>query len=71
MDDSDKLSRGLPQVLEEEPHSRASPALDSLSIDPFLLAQQRVREYKTIALDYEIIARVKDMTFADTRTSEA
>lgn len=35
-----------------------------------LLAQQRVREYKTIASGYEIIVRVKDVTFADTWTSE-
>ncbi|KAG2116444.1 uncharacterized protein F5147DRAFT_672863 [Suillus discolor] len=33
--------------------------------DAFLLAQQRVGEYKRIASDYNIIAQVKDIASVD------
>ncbi|KAG2072962.1 hypothetical protein BDR04DRAFT_1095806 [Suillus decipiens] len=33
--------------------------------DAFLLAQQRIREYKRIASDYNIVAQVKDITSVD------
>ncbi|KAG2338406.1 hypothetical protein BDR05DRAFT_1004224 [Suillus weaverae] len=65
MDDSDKLPGGSP--VEEEPHSRALRLMVRLGqpFGAFLLAQQRVGEYKRITSDHHIIAQVKDMTSVD------
>ncbi|KAG1792993.1 uncharacterized protein HD556DRAFT_1444087 [Suillus plorans] len=65
MDHSDKLPGGLP--VEEEPGSRALRLMVRLGqpFDAFLLAQQRVGEYKRIASDYNIIAQVKDIVSID------
>ncbi|KAG2358623.1 hypothetical protein BDR07DRAFT_1337492 [Suillus spraguei] len=53
--------------VEEEPVSRALRLMvrPGQPFDAFLLAQQRVREYKRIASDYNIIAQVKDITSVD------
>ncbi|KAG2367095.1 hypothetical protein BDR07DRAFT_1479432 [Suillus spraguei] len=48
--------------VEEEPVSRALRLMVRLGqpFDAFLLAQRRVREYKRIASDYNIVAQVKE-----------
>ncbi|KAG2351955.1 hypothetical protein BDR07DRAFT_1440454, partial [Suillus spraguei] len=53
--------------VEEEPVSRALRFMVRLGqpFDAFLLAQQRVREYKRIASDYNIVAQVRDITSVD------
>ncbi|KAG2367065.1 hypothetical protein BDR07DRAFT_1394125 [Suillus spraguei] len=53
--------------VEEEPISRALRFMVRLGqpFDAFLLAQQRVREYKRIASDYNIVAQVRDITSVD------
>ncbi|KAG1843657.1 hypothetical protein C8R48DRAFT_678697 [Suillus tomentosus] len=65
LDDSDKASGILP--VEEEPGSRALRLVVRLGqpFDAFLLAQQRIGEYKRIASDYNIIAQVKDIASVD------
>ncbi|KAG2072923.1 hypothetical protein BDR04DRAFT_1095691 [Suillus decipiens] len=56
MDDSDNFSGG-------SPGSRALQLMVRLGqpFDAFLLAQQRVGEYKRIASDHNIVAQVKDI----------
>ncbi|KAG2346774.1 hypothetical protein BDR05DRAFT_987924 [Suillus weaverae] len=65
MDDSDKLPGSSP--VEEEPGSRALRLMVRLGqpFDAFLLAQQRVGEYKRIASDHNIVAQVKDIASVD------
>jgi len=65
MDYSDRPPSGLP--VEEEPGLRALRLMVRLGqpFDAFLLAQQRVGEYKRIASDYNIIAQVKDIASVD------
>ncbi|KAG1817349.1 hypothetical protein EV424DRAFT_1556809 [Suillus variegatus] len=65
IDDSDKLLGG--SSVKEEPGSRALRLMARLGqpYDAFLLAQQRIGEYKRIASDYKIIAQVKDIASVD------
>ncbi|KAG1795590.1 uncharacterized protein BJ212DRAFT_1410256 [Suillus subaureus] len=65
MDNYDKLLGGSP--VEEEPHARALQLMVRLGqpFDAFLLAQQRVGEYKRIASDHPIVAQVKDIASVD------
>ncbi|KAG2365168.1 hypothetical protein BDR07DRAFT_1399605 [Suillus spraguei] len=60
MDDSDKFA-------SSSPGSRALRLMVRLDqpFDAFLLAQQRVGEYKRIASDQNIVAQVKDITSVD------
>ncbi|KAG2353052.1 hypothetical protein BDR07DRAFT_1465904 [Suillus spraguei] len=61
-DDSDASPGGSP--VEEEPGSRGLQLMVRLAqpFDAFLLAQQRVGEYKRIASDHNIVAQVKDIS---------
>ncbi|KAG2358620.1 heterokaryon incompatibility protein-domain-containing protein, partial [Suillus spraguei] len=63
--DLNRFPGGSP--VEEEPVSRALRLMVRLGqpFDAFSLAQQRVREYKRIASDYNIVAQVKDITSVD------
>ncbi|KAG2356067.1 hypothetical protein BDR07DRAFT_478567 [Suillus spraguei] len=65
MDNSNKFAGGSP--VEEEPGSRALRLMVRLGqpFDAFLLAQQRVGEYKRIASDHHIVAQVQDITSVD------
>ncbi|KAG1896354.1 uncharacterized protein F5891DRAFT_599981 [Suillus fuscotomentosus] len=65
IDDSDELPGDSP--VKGEPGSRALRLMVRLGqpFDAFLLAQQRIGEYKRIASDYNIIAQVKDITSVD------
>jgi hypothetical protein len=64
-DGSDEFPGGPP--VEEEHHSRALRMMVHLGqpFGAFLLAQQRVGEYKRIASDHSIIAQVKDIASVD------
>jgi hypothetical protein len=65
VDDSDELPGGL--LVEEEPISQALRLMVRLGqpFDAFLLAQQRVGEYKRIASDHNIVAQIKDIASVD------
>ncbi|KAG2360508.1 hypothetical protein BDR07DRAFT_1412301 [Suillus spraguei] len=65
MDDFDKFPGDSP--IEEETGSRALRLMVRLGqpFDAFLLAQQRIGEYKRIASDYNIVAQVEDITSVD------
>jgi tetratricopeptide (TPR) repeat protein len=65
IDDSDKLPGG--ELVEEEPSSRALRLMVHLGhpFDAFLLAQQRVGEYKRIASDHNIVVQIKDIASVD------
>ncbi|KAG1843423.1 hypothetical protein C8R48DRAFT_678764 [Suillus tomentosus] len=65
MDDSDELPGSSP--VEEQPDSQALRLMVRLGqpFNAFLLAQQRVGEYKRIALDFNINAQVKDIASID------
>ncbi|KAG1787973.1 uncharacterized protein HD556DRAFT_1448301 [Suillus plorans] len=65
MDYSEELPGDSP--VEEEPGSPALQLMVRLGqpFDAFLLAQQRIGEYKRIASDYNIVAQVKDIASVD------
>ncbi|KAG2352503.1 hypothetical protein BDR07DRAFT_1437368 [Suillus spraguei] len=67
LDDSDESAGGSPgeeELADSESYSRALRLIARLGqpFGAFLLAQQRGGEYKRIASDYDIVARVKDVT---------
>ncbi|KAG1734839.1 hypothetical protein EDB19DRAFT_2026395 [Suillus lakei] len=69
LDDSEELPGGSPVEVEPvhlESHSRALRLMVRLvqPFSAFLLAQQRVGEYKRIATDHYIIAQVRDVASA-------
>jgi hypothetical protein len=79
LDDSDESTGGSPreeEITDSESYSRALRLIVRLGqpFGAFLLAQQRGGEYKRIASDHDIIARVKDVTsvhsMMDLRTLE-
>ncbi|KAG1723405.1 hypothetical protein EDB19DRAFT_1916142, partial [Suillus lakei] len=79
LDDSDESagdSSGEEELTDSESHSRGLRLIIRLGqpFAAFLLAQQRGGEYKRIASDHDIIARVKDVTsvhsMMDIRTLE-